>query len=98
MRPLGMHSYAVSLHSHAALTGFTYQAALNYVKAPEGMPDFHSAPEQFVLHLHEHLCNDYFYATAPHDRSTCPFAKHRVLPMTDATTVTTSAAPVTQVS
>lgn len=62
--------------------------------SPAGTPDFHTTPEEFVLHLHERLGNDYFYATAPHDRAACRFARHRVLPMAEATTIAASTTPM----
>jgi hypothetical protein len=49
--------------------------------AEAGLPDPQAAPEQFVVLLHERYSNDYFYATEPHDRGSCPFARRRILPM-----------------
>jgi hypothetical protein len=63
---------------------------------PPQAPDFYATPEEFVLRLHERLGNDYFYATAPHDRNTCRFARHRVLPMVEPTTIVTSSTPMQQ--
>jgi hypothetical protein len=46
-----------------------------------GLVDPWDNPEGFVSQLHERYRNDYFFATQPHDRGQCPFARHRVLPM-----------------
>jgi hypothetical protein len=49
--------------------------------AESGLPDPADGPEEFVAALHDHLANDYFLATLPHDRGECPFGTKQIVQM-----------------